>query len=136
MNPYKSRIGETNQCRFCGAGLGSQPHAEHYAQCSTNAPALSPVQCPECDHRLSECDGHRCSGRCGRPDQEHGRRPKDSQGDMDRLSELGTARGFARMDVERAKCELERAEAEYAVRDLAYQRYIGETAEGANNAEH
>lgn len=43
---------------------------------------------------------------------------------MDRLSELGTARGFARQAVERAERELERAKAEYEVRDLAYQRYV------------
>jgi hypothetical protein len=41
---------------------------------------------------------------------------------MDRLSEFGTARGFAQQDVERAKRELARAEAEFAARDLAYQR--------------
>lgn len=38
--------------------------------------------------------------------------------------ELGTARGFAKQDVDRAKRELARAEAEYAARDLAYQRYL------------
>lgn len=41
---------------------------------------------------------------------------------MDRLSELGTARGFAKQDVDRAKRDLARAEAEYAARDLAYRR--------------
>lgn len=43
---------------------------------------------------------------------------------MDRLSELGTARGHAIREVERCERELERAEAEYAACDLAYQRYV------------
>ena len=49
---------------------------------------------------------------------------------MDRLSELGTARGHAQRDVDRAKRELARAEAEYEARDVAYQRFIAEPTSG------
>lgn len=43
---------------------------------------------------------------------------------MDRLSELGTARGFARMDVERAWRDLDAALAWYEVKDREYREYV------------
>ncbi|AID58859.1 hypothetical protein PBI_GAIA_39 [Mycobacterium phage Gaia] len=49
---------------------------------------------------------------------------------MDRLGELGTARGHAQRDVDRAKKELARAEAEYAARDIAYRRFISTLTNG------
>lgn len=45
-------------------------------------------------------------------------------GMMDRLSELGTWRGHKQRDVERARSDLARAEADFAAADLAYQLYI------------
>lgn len=55
---------------------------------------------------------------------------------MDRLSELGTARGFAQMDVDRAKALLERAEEVFAERDREYQEYVakcGQIDDGFGN---
>ena len=43
---------------------------------------------------------------------------------MDRLSELGTARGHAQRDMQRAENELARAKVEFAARDFAYQRFV------------
>jgi len=43
---------------------------------------------------------------------------------MDKLTELGTARGHALRAVEHAKRELARAEAEFTTRDQAYQQHL------------
>lgn len=55
---------------------------------------------------------------------------------MDRLYELGTARGFAFADIQRAKRDLARADAEYADRDLAYRRYVEDMRPEADGWPH
>jgi hypothetical protein len=47
---------------------------------------------------------------------------------MDRLSELGTARGFAEQRVDRAKRELAEAEVEFARAEVAYWSCYGDNA--------
>lgn len=48
---------------------------------------------------------------------------------MDRMSELGTRRGFAKQAVDRAKRELAQAEEEFRVAEESYYDYLngGET---------
>lgn len=48
---------------------------------------------------------------------------------MDKLCQLGTARGFAARDVKLAERRLEQSRAEYELRDQAYRQYVSEHPE-------
>lgn len=36
---YSTKPGETNQCVYCGASLGSEPHIAHYPLCEAHSDA-------------------------------------------------------------------------------------------------